>query len=429
MKKLTTEDFIRRAKEVHGDKYDYSKVDYIDNRTKVCIICQEHGEFWQQPRNHLLGQACPKCAYKTRWESRGRITTENFIKKARKAHGDKYDYSKVEYKGTHTKVCIICQEHGEFLQTPHNHLHSQGCLACSGRKQLTTEEFIRRAKEVHGDKYDYSKVEYVNKSTKVKIICPIHGEFEQIPDNHLHGHGCHKCVNCKQLTTEEFIHRAKEVHGDKYDYSKVEYINSHTKVKIICPIHGEFEQEPNSHLEGKGCPNCYHKTKKYKFNLLEEFESEYDFKAFLSNNDVNILYVILRNIEPKFDPIKRDIERALAHSNEVDPMKVLSDKYTSDSEDELDEDEEEAENETEDFEITTAPSIDLDDDDAIDSMVITETTKEVDAPTIEDIVKNTQKEIKVINKIEHMLTPEDREYIMQKFLNDKRRIWMAAREK
>ena len=355
MKKLTTEDFIRRAKEVHGDKYDYSKVDYIDNRTKVCIICPEHGEFWQQPRNHLLGQACPKCAYKTRWESRGRITTENFIKKARKVHGDKYDYSKVEYKGTHTKVCIICQEHGEFLQTPHNHLHSQGCLACSGRKQLTTEEFIRRAKEVH---------------------------------------------------------------GDKYDYSKVEYINSHTKVKIICPIHGEFEQEPNSHLEGKGCPNCYHKTKKYKFNLLEEFESEYDFKAFLANNDINILLVIIRNIEPKFEPIKRDIERALAHSNEVDPIKALTKKYASDSEDELDED----------FNIATAPNVDFDDDNAIDSMVYVDTSKNDNTPTIDEVIKNTEKEIKVINKVEHMLTPEDREYIMNKFLNDKRRMWMYARE-
>ena len=355
MKKLTTEDFIRRAKEVHGDKYDYSKVDYIDNRTKVCIICPEHGEFWQQPRNHLLGQACPKCAYKTRWESRGRITTENFIKKARKAHGDKYDYSKVEYKGTHTKVCIICQEHGEFLQTPHNHLHSQGCLACSGRKQLTTEEFI---------------------------------------------------------------HRAKEVHGDKYDYSKVEYINSHTKVKIICPIHGEFEQEPNSHLEGKGCPNCYHKTKKYKFNLLEEFESEYDFKAFLANNDINILLVIIRNIEPKFEPIKRDIERALAHSNEVDPIKALTKKYASDSEDELDED----------FNIATAPNVDFDDDNAIDSMVYVDASKNDNTPTIDEVIKNTEREIKVINNVEHMLTPEDREYIMNKFLNDKRRAWILERE-
>lgn len=205
-------------------------------------------------------------------------------------------------------------------------------------------------------------------------------------------------------------------------------MNAQTKVCIICQEHGEFWTTPNNHLQGKGCPNCKGLRKQYKFNLLQEFESEYEFKSFLANNDVNILYVILRNIEPKFEPLKRDIEKALTHSNEVDPIKALRDKYTSDSEDELDEDEEEVGNETEDFEIATAPSIDLDNDDAIDSMVATETTNEADAPTIEDIVKNTQREIKVINKIEHMLTPEDREYIMQKFLNDKRRIWMAARE-
>ena len=345
-------------------------------------------------------------------------TTEEFIRRAKKVHGDKYDYSKVEYKGTHTKVCIICPIHGEFFQTPNNHLHGQGCLACGGRKQLTKEEFIQKAREVHGDKYDYSKVEYVNKNTKVKIICPIHGEFFQTPNNHLQGHGCHKCVGCKQLTKEEFIQKAREAHGYKYDYSKVEYINAHTKVKIICPIHGEFEQEPNSHLEGKGCPNCYHKTKKYKFNLLEEFESEYDFKAFLANNDINILLVIIRNIEPKFEPIKRDIERALAHSNEVDPIKALTEKYASDSEDESDEE----------FNIATAPNIDLDDDNAIDSIVYVDASKNDDTTTIDEVIKNTEREIKVINKIEHMLTPEDREYIMNKFLNDKRRTWILERE-
>jgi hypothetical protein len=285
-------------------------------------------------------------------------------------------------------------------------------------KLKTTEEFIRRAKKVHGDKYDYSKVEYKGTHTKVCIICPIHGEFFQTPNNHLHGQGCLACGGRKQLTKEEFIQKAREVHGDKYDYSKVEYVNKNTKVKIICPIHGEFEQEPNSHLEGKGCPNCYHKTKKYKFNLLEEFESEYDFKAFLANNDINILLVIIRNIEPKFEPIKRDIERALAHSNEVDPIKALRDKYTSDSEDESDEE----------FNIATAPNIDLDDDNAIDSLVYVDVSKNDNTPTIDEVIRNTEREIKVINKVEHMLTPEDREYIMNKFLNDKRRAWILERE-
>ena len=125
------------------------------------------------------------------------------------------------------------------------------------RKRLTTEEFVERAKKIHGDKYDYSKVEYINNSTEVCIICSKHGEFWQKPEKHLRGHGCAKC--CKtgiKSNTNDFIEKAKIVHGDKYDYSKVEYVNNHTKVCIICPIHGEFWQTPNSHLNGNGCFDC-----------------------------------------------------------------------------------------------------------------------------------------------------------------------------
>ena len=113
-----------------------------------------------------------------------------------------------------------------------------------------TKEFIAKAKAVHGDKYDYSKVNYVNSFTKVTIICPKHGEFEQTPNLHLKSQGCPNCYGNKKMTIEEFIKRAKEVHGDKYDYSKVKYVNALTKVTIICPIHGEFEQTPAKHLLG-----------------------------------------------------------------------------------------------------------------------------------------------------------------------------------
>ena len=113
--------------------------------------------------------------------------TINFIEKAKAVHGDKYDYSKVEYVKAKEKVCIICQEHGEFWQTPNNHLRGEGCPFCYGSKKLTTEEFISKAKQIHGNKYDYSNVNYVNKYTKVCIICPEHGEFWQKPSNHLKG--------------------------------------------------------------------------------------------------------------------------------------------------------------------------------------------------------------------------------------------------
>jgi len=259
--KYSLEDFLKKAKTVHGDKYDYSKVEYIDSQTRVCIICPKHGEFWQTPAAHLSGQGCVKCGIEKNAD-RIRKNTSIFIEQARKIHGDKYDYSKVEYVDAKTKVCIICPIHGEFWQTPDSHINGKaGCKKCAMdaveiTKPKDKEWFIERAKTVHGDKYDYSKVEYVNSQTKVCIICPIHGEFWQTPNDHLQGQGCRKCGGKLVTNLQEFIEQARKIHGDKYDYSKVEYVNSQTKVCIICPDHGEFWQAPNSHLQGQGCPIC-----------------------------------------------------------------------------------------------------------------------------------------------------------------------------
>ena len=254
-KKLTTEEFIKKANKKHNGKYDYSKVEYIDSHTKVCIICPEHGEFWQEPANHLSGQNCPKCA-SIEVHTNQSNKKEGFIQKAKEIHGDKYDYSKVEYINNHTKVCIICPEHGEFWQKPIHHTQGKGCPYCGGTKKLSTEEFIKRANEIHKEKYDYSKVEYKTTETKVCIICPEHGEFWQTPHAHLAGQNCPKCCGNIKLSTEEFIKRANEIHKEKYDYSKVDYLGADTKVCIICPEHGEFWQTPHQHLNRNGCPKC-----------------------------------------------------------------------------------------------------------------------------------------------------------------------------
>ncbi len=185
-----------------------------------------------------------------------KLTTEEFVKRAKEIHGDKYDYFLVDYKDARTKVKIICPLHGAFEQMPGDHINNHGCYYCGVlKKSSTTEEFIERAKEIHGNKYDYSLVIYKNKYTKVKIICPIHGVFEQAPQVHIVSKcGCKKCM---AFTNEEFIERAKEIHGNKYDYSLVEYKRSNLKVKIICPIHGIFEQVPSNHVYfGNGCPKC-----------------------------------------------------------------------------------------------------------------------------------------------------------------------------
>ena len=256
-----TKEFIEKSKKLHGDKYDYSKVDYKNTRTKVCIICPIHGEFWQLPNSHINGNGCKFCAIERIRESLS-SNAEEFVKRAREVHGDKYDYSKVEYKNANTKVCIICPIHGEFWQLPTGHLNGQGCQRCYGNNISNTEEFIENAKKIHGDKYDYSKVDYKNNKVKVCIICPEHGEFWQKPNGHLSGNGCKKCSYVergknKSKTTEQFIEAAKQIHGNKYDYSKVDYKNNHTKVCIICPEHGEFWQKPNNHLTNKqDCPKC-----------------------------------------------------------------------------------------------------------------------------------------------------------------------------
>ena len=253
---ITTEEFIEKAREIHGDKYDYSKVKYINSYTKVTIICPVHGEFQQDPMAHLDGHGCRKCESDSR-----RLGKEEFIKRSKEIHGDRFDYSKVEYVNMNTPVTIICPIHGKFRQTPNTHLRCD-CPKCSKERVRnviadTKEDFIRKAREIHGDKYDYSKVEYVNTNTNVTIICPVHGEFQQRPSSHLEGIGCEKCaIDSRRLGKEGFIKKAREVHGDKYDYSKVEYINNKTKVTIICPIHGEFQQTPNCHLRGGTCPEC-----------------------------------------------------------------------------------------------------------------------------------------------------------------------------
>jgi hypothetical protein len=186
------------------------------------------------------------------------IETKKFIEKSIKIHGDKYDYFLVNYKNNKTKVKIICPIHGVFEQTPNKHLSKHGCSKCNKKYKPTTKEFIEKSIKIHGDKYDYSLVNYKNNKTKVKIICPIHGVFEQTPSNHINmGQKCPKCSK-NVPTTKDFVEKSIKIHGDKYDYSLVNYKNSKTKVKIICPIHGVFEQTPYAHVDKKqSCPICY----------------------------------------------------------------------------------------------------------------------------------------------------------------------------
>jgi len=197
-----------------------------------------------------------------------KLTTSEFIDRARAVHGDKYGYSFSVYKHSKTKVYIHCPEHGMFEQIPNNHMKGRGCPHCSNTKKHTNDSFINKTRTVHGhDTYDYSLVEYSNNLSKVKIICKEHGVFEQTPNNHLNiKAGCPSCSRTKKHTLDTFIDRSKKVHGDKYDYSFSVYQSTRDKLSIYCPDHGVFEQTPADHIKGQGCPGCaetgFNRTKK-----------------------------------------------------------------------------------------------------------------------------------------------------------------------
>lgn len=324
-RRSTTAAFIEKARAVHGDKYDYSTTDYRTSTTNVDIVCPEHGTFSQSPNNHLKGKGCPKCgvavlsflfrkdskvylaeikaahgdrfdyslvnyrdAYSpvtlicvehgpitksarewlkfgcfqcgvnSRAEKR-RLSTADFIGLARKKHGDRYSYERTHYTGMSETLTIECRVHGEFRQTAAAHLKGSGCRQCAIDdgvfNRLTQEEFIERCIAVHDDFYDYSPTVYKGRHDQIDVICPVHGPFSQLASNHVRGNGCRRCAGYGR-TTEEFVDDARAIHGDRYDYSLTEFKTVDGMVSIVCKIHGPFQQRAMGHLHGKGCESC-----------------------------------------------------------------------------------------------------------------------------------------------------------------------------
>ena len=267
-KKLTKEEFINRAIEVHDDTFDYSKVSYVSYHTKVEIICKKHGIYEKSPGHHLSGQGCPDCSLINRTKSQTK-TKEEFIQESIEVHGDKYDYSKVKYINTNTKVSIICRTHVyKFNQYPSSHLKGfEGCDKCksensSKRQSFTKEEFIWRAMDIHGDKYDYTNINFINMRTSIDVFCNFHQKTWAVsPYAHAKPDGTGtECRYCHGFgrTTEDFIEAAKQLHGNKYDYSSVKYTNAHSKVKVYCSKHDrEWLTTWHTHIIGQhGCRSC-----------------------------------------------------------------------------------------------------------------------------------------------------------------------------
>jgi hypothetical protein len=206
--KLTTHEFIRRSIIVHGNKYDYSLVEYINNKTKVKIICPTHGIWEQVPTSHYIC-GCRKCADQVRHNLYA-FSTDKFIEMAKLIHKNIYDYSKVNYFNTNLNIDIICKKHGLFSQVPFVHLKGHGCPKCqyennAVRFTKTTREFINDAIATHGNKYNYSKSVYIDDRTNIEIVCDKHGAFLQSPSSHLQGHGCGKCSTRVSLKETEWL--------------------------------------------------------------------------------------------------------------------------------------------------------------------------------------------------------------------------------
>ncbi len=215
-----------------------------------------------------------------------KYNTDIFIQKSREIHGNKFDYLKVQYINSSTKILIICSEGHEFLKRPSEHLRkNSGCPYCYGNKTGTTENFIKKGNKIYNGFYNYNKVKYINARSKVTIYCPKHGYFQQTPEVHIHRQkGCKKCgIDRTTKTTQEFINDANKIHNFTFDYSKVNYINNDIDVEIICKIHGSFFQKPHSHLLGKKCQKCRASNGEIKIrNILQKnqipFQEQFRFK-------------------------------------------------------------------------------------------------------------------------------------------------------
>lgn len=251
-KALTHEEFLKKCGAVHGEKYDYSHAKYVNQRKKLTVICRKHGPFEQTPNAHLSGMGCPLCA-----NFRGKYDKEEFVKICKKIHKKKYDYSNVTFKNLKSRILLNCKKHGDFEIVAFRHKNGRGCPECHGPNKAIKDKakVLVDFNKVHSNKYNYDKMDYKGSKVVITVTCLQHGDFYVVPNCHLAGMGCPIC-SYKALTREEVITRFRAVHGLKYDYSEVVYKKSICPVKIICRTHGAFEQMPDNHWSGSGCPTC-----------------------------------------------------------------------------------------------------------------------------------------------------------------------------
>lgn len=253
-----TEYFVNQANEIHNYNFNYNNSMYIDSKTKLEIECKNGHKFSQSPNSHLQGQGCRKC-YDLEVNGSNKLNTlEAFITKANEVHSYLYNYDNFIYVNSRTKSHITCGIHGDFIQIPSDHLQGKGCPQCCTTFKLNNDTFIIKAKEVHNGRYDYSLVTYKNIVTPILIKCHLHGIFETTPQSHLSGANCQTCAKeSLKMSLEKFKEKSHIIHQNKYDYSSVKFDSLKDYIDIICPTHGSFKQIANNHITGNGCKECF----------------------------------------------------------------------------------------------------------------------------------------------------------------------------
>jgi hypothetical protein len=299
MVKKTTKETIMDFIKVHGDKYDYSKVDYINAVTKVCVICKDHGSFYITPNSHKNGSGCYFCGREVVENSR-RKTNEDFILDCIKIHGDRYDYSNTEYKGNLEFVNILCKKHGEFKQKASKHLQGQNCKKCASEENMV--DFVEICKEKYPH-YEYDKVAYTGMFNDVTITCKEHGDFKIKPMSFYHkSRGCKKCIDHTKSAQESkwldlmlIEEKNRNVYikcGDKtYCVDGLDLDK-----KIVYEYYGDFfhgnpeiyDKDDINPLLNEKYGDLYYKTKEKEFNIKKsgyEIISiwENDFKKKIKN--------------------------------------------------------------------------------------------------------------------------------------------------
>ncbi|MDA7570418.1 helicase-related protein [Flavobacteriaceae bacterium] len=410
---------VEKFNNVHNYKYDYSNVKYQGSTSEVTIICKKHGEFRKKINHHLRGMGCNKCSggirftqedvidylkknnqnnydfsnvnYKnsktkiiiidTEFHSKHLMTFESYkngvkcslvnavnktnylIKKFKLIHKNTYDYDKVNYVSENKKVTISCKIHGDFNQTAKSHIFGSGCPKCQG-KGFSRNEIINQLKIIHNNKYDYSKIDYKSLNSKVIIICKKHGEFIQKLSNHKRGDGCRKCAGL-EINTKEILQKFKAKHGNRYDYSKVEYKSALSKVKIICKEHGVFTSTANNHIYGTGCPTCSRWTQENIIRFINDIRNQ----DVLTMDPVELNMLIAQGKLPKkLEELVFSSDGAGEHSLKSLKEKLGIDDNTEKNEDEL-------QRISEEIELLTSP----------ENQEINEALMAMEAPSIEEL--------------------------------------------